>query len=213
MYGFNKGEIKLFKSLNTPRKIQDFIDKIPINFEPTGDSFLSPREVLKQNRAHCIEGACLAAAILRFHGYKPLILDLTSYRYDEDHIITPFQIDGFWGAISKTNHGILRYREPIYQSVRELVMTFFHEYIKNETKSKTLRSYTKPIDLSQFDEKGWTTDENDLWYIVDHIFKTPHINILTKKQIANLRKADDIEIKSSEITEWKHRVSLNHCEK
>src|SRR3989344_7250440 len=106
MYGLNKEEIKLFKSLNTPRKIQDFLDTIPINFEPTGDSFLSPREVLKQNRAHCIEAACLAAAILRFHGYPPLIVDLTAVRDDEDHVIAVFKQHEHWGAISKTTHAV-----------------------------------------------------------------------------------------------------------
>lgn len=207
MYGFNQEEIKLFKKLNTPRKAQDFIDKIPINFEPTGDTFLSPREVLKQNRAHCIEAACLAAAILRFHGHKPLIVDMTSNKTDTDHVIAVFKQHGHWGAISKTNHAVLRYREPVYKTIRELVMSYFHEYIKNDTKKKTLRCYTHPIDLSQFDTKFWTTDEKDIWYIVQHIFRTKHINILSRKQVATLRKADHVELDAGEITEWKQRLS------
>ncbi|MSR86526.1 hypothetical protein EXS74_03975 [Candidatus Woesearchaeota archaeon] len=207
MYGFNPKEIKLFKTLNTPRKVQNFIDKIPINFEPTGDTFISPREVLLQNRAHCIEAACLAAAILRFHGYPPLIVDLTSKEGDEDHVIAVFKQHGHWGAISKTNHAVLRYREPIYKNIRELVMSYFHEYIQNATKKKTLRSYTNPINLNQFDTKGWTTDEKDLWYIVDKIFATKHLKILNRKQIATLRKADDIEVEAGEVIEWKKKLS------
>jgi len=207
MYGLNKEEIKLFKSLNTPRKIQDFLNKIPINFEPTGDTFLSPREVLLQNRAHCIEGACLAAAILRFHGHKPLIVDLTSNKEDQDHVIAVFQLHGHWGAISKTNHAVLRYREPVYKTIRELVMSFFHEYFCNDSKKKTLRSYTNPIDLSQFDKKSWITDEKDLWYIVEKIFATKHYPILSRKQIASLRKADHIEVQAGNITEWKQKLS------
>ena len=207
MYGFNQEEIKLFKTLNTPRKVQDFLDKIPINFEPTGDTFLSPREVLKQNRAHCIEAACLAAAILRFHGHPPLIVDLTSKEGDEDHVIAVFKQHGHWGAISKTNHAVLRYREPIYKTIRELIMSYFHEYIQNSSKKKTLRSYTNPINLSQYDKKGWTTDEKNLWYIVDKIFATKHEKILNRKQIATLRKADDVEVQASEVTEWKKRLS------
>lgn len=207
MYGFNKEEIKLFKRLNTPRKVQNFLDTIPINFEPTGDTFISPREVLKQNRAHCIEGACLAAAILRFHGHEPLIVDLTAVKGDFDHVIAVFKQHGHWGAISKTNHIVLRYREPVYKNIRELVMSYFHEYIHNDTKAKTLRSYTNPINLSQFDDKGWTTEEKNLWYIVTKILETPHHKILNRKQIATLRKADPVEIQAGEITEWKPKLS------
>lgn len=163
--------------------------------------------MLKQNRAHCIEGACLAAAILRFHGHKPLIVDLTSRKGDLDHIIAVFQQNGYWGAISKTNHAVLRYREPIYKNIRELIMSYFHEYIQNETRAKTLRSYTDPIDLSQFDAKNWMADEKNLWYIVDHIFATKHHSILSRKQIANLRKADKIEVEAGTITEWKPKLS------
>ena len=136
-----------------------------------------------------------------------MIVDLTSNSKDEDHVIAVFKQHGYWGAISKTNHAVLRYREPVYKTIRELVMSYFHEYIKNETKKKTLRSYTMPINLAQFDKKRWTTEEKNLWYIVDHIFKTPHIKILSRKQIATLRKADDVEVKAGEIIEWKKRLS------
>ena len=204
MFGLNQDEINLFKKCNTPRKIQDLIDTIPINFEASGeDTFLSPREVLKQNRAHCIEAACLAAAILQFHKQPPLIVDLTAIKSDEDHVIAVFKQHGHWGAISKTNHAVLRYREPVYKTIRELVMSYFHEYIKNETKKKTLRSYTNPINLKQFNAKKWITDKEYIGYIVDKIYATKHFPILSRKQIATLRRADDIEIKSGKIHEWK----------
>src|SRR3989339_2259033 len=202
MYGLNKEEIKLFKSLNTPRKIQDFLNKIPINFEPTGDTFLSPREVLLQNRAHCIEGACLAAAILRFHGHKPLIVDLTSNKEDQDHVIAVFQLHGHWGAISKTNHAVLRYREPVYKTIRELVLSYFHEYFLDDGK-KTLRTYSMPINISKFDKKNWMTSEKNVWFIANHLVKVKHYPILNKKQIHFLRKAEPIEIEAGKIIEWK----------
>src|SRR3989338_4293185 len=109
---FTPTEMKLFQSLNTPRKIQHFLNQIPINFEPEGDTVLSPRMVLKQNRAHCIEGALLAAAALRFHGHPPLIVDLSAAKNDYDHVIAVFKRKGRWGAISKTNNAVLRYRGP-----------------------------------------------------------------------------------------------------
>lgn len=207
MFGLSKEELRTLKKLNTPKKIQDFIDKIPINFEQDGYTFLSPRRVLRENRAHCIEAACLAALALRLQGQKALILDLTSNKKDEDHVIAVFKQHGHWGAISKTNHATLRYREPVYKTIRELVMSYFHEYFTNHNGKKTLRSYSQPINLAYFDKKGWITDEENLWYIVEHIFKIPHTNILSRKQIAVLRKADPIEIDAGKLTEWKKRVS------
>lgn len=202
MFNFSPEEVAMFKKLNTPRKIQEFVNQIPINFEPTGDTCLSPRSVLKENRAHCIEGAMLAALALRFHGHRPLIVDLTSSPDDDDHVIAVFEQDGFWGAISKTNHAVLRYRDPIYQNIRELVMSFFHEYFDTKGR-KTLRSYTEPIDLSLFDDKGWMEAEGNLWYVVDHIDSLPHIPILTRRHIALLKRPDPIEMKYGELVEWK----------
>src|SRR3989344_5716775 len=137
MPGLNKAEIKLFKKLNTPAKIQDFLETIPFNFEKGGETCMSPRRVLKNNRAHCMEGAMLAAAILKFQGHAPLLIDLRAHKKDQDHAIAVFKINGKWGAISKTNHIVLRYREPVYDSVRQLVMSFFHEYFLDDGK-KTL---------------------------------------------------------------------------
>ncbi|MBI2125609.1 hypothetical protein HYV87_01860 [Candidatus Woesearchaeota archaeon] len=205
MFGFTEKEVKVFKQLNTPKKIQDFLNKIPTNFEPDGDTVLSPRRVLRENRAHCMEGAMFAAAALRFHGYKPLVLDLTSVKDDDDHVITVFKHKGFWGAISKTNHAVLRYREPIYKNIRELVLSYFHEYFTNHDGKKTLRSYSMPVDLSRFDKQGWMTSEEDVWYVPEYLFEVPHKPILSRSQIAFLRKADQIEIEAGSITEWKKK--------
>jgi len=204
MFGLTKKELKVLKKLNTPKKIQNFLNKIPINFEPNGDTCMSPRMVLKTNIAHCIEGAMLAALAFRVNGRKPLLVDLTATRKDFDHVLCVFKEDGFLGAITKTNHGVLRYREPIYKSVRELVMSFFHEYFMDNGK-KTLRSYTKPIDISKFDKYNWMTSEKDVWEIPEELVKAKHYKILTKKQIRKLRKADKIEIEIGKVTEWKKR--------
>jgi hypothetical protein len=202
MYNLTKEELKILKPLNTPKKIQDFIDKIPINFEPEGDTCISPRRVLKENRAHCIEAAMLAALALRIHDHKPLIVDMTSTRDDDDHVIAVFKQNDYWGAISKSNHGVLRYREPIYKSIRELVMSYFHEYINNKNSKKTLRSFSNPVDLSRFDKQNWVTSEEDVWFIPEYLTKIKHNKILSKKQAYNLRKADHMELRIGEITEW-----------
>ena len=205
MFGFTEKEVKVFRSLNTPKKVQDFLNKIPANFEQDGETVLSPRRVLQENRAHCMEGAIFAAVALRFHGYKPLVLDLTTVKDDDDHVVAVFKHKGHWGAISKTNHAVLRYREPIYKSIRELVMSYFHEYFTNHDGKKTLRSYSLPVDLSRFDKQGWMTSEGDVWYVPEYLFEVPHTPILSRSQIAMLRKADPIEIKAGSITEWKKK--------
>ncbi len=202
MLGLNKREVKVLKSLNTPGKIQDFLNRIPINFEEKGDTCMSPMMVLKNRKAHCIEGAMLAAAALRVNGEKPLVVDMTATKKDFDHVICVFKKDGKWGAIGKTNHAVLRYREPIYKSIRELVMSFFHEYFDDDGK-KNLRSYSAPVDLSRFDHFNWMASEEDIWYIPDYLEKIKHFPILTRSQIAGLRKADRVELDAGDIVEWK----------
>lgn len=195
-------ETKLFKRLNTPAKIQNFLETVPINFEKKGETVYSPRQLLKNNKAHCMEGALFAAAVFQFHGQKPYLLHLKTTKNDFEHIVAPFKIKNHWGAISKTNHAVLRYREPVYKTIRELVMSYFHEYFLNKTAQKTLRSYSDLLDLNQFNSKHWVTSEKDLWYIDHALDKIPHHPILTKDMIKSLRKADPVEIKAGKITGW-----------
>jgi len=195
-------ERRIFAKLSTPRKIQDFLDRIPMNFEPEGDTCLSPRRVLRENRAHCMEGAMLAALALRIQGHKPLLLDLKAHEKDYDHVVTLFQKYNCWGAISKTNHGVLRYREPIYKTIRELVLSYFHEYFLNDTGRKTLRSYSVPVDLSRFDNTNWMTSEEDVWHIPMALENARHFSLLTPAQIRNLRTADTVEREMGRIIEW-----------
>lgn len=211
-------EIKLFKKLNSPKKIQDFLETLKINFEEQGDTCFSPRFVIKIKKAHCIEGALLAAAVLEFHGEKPLVLDLRSEDHDFDHVIAVFKQFGHFGAISKTNHAVLRFREPIYKTIRELVLSYFHEYF-DDSGRKTLREYSQPFDLRYFDRhplnadksahcktgKGvdWRTSSENLFAIPDYLDNIKHYKILTAAQVKNLRKADQLEIQAGRLVEYK----------
>ena len=200
-------EFSILKKLNTPAKIQDFINKIPVNFEKDGkETCMSPLSVLKTRKCHCIEGAFLAAAAIWMNKIGvcgPLVIDLRGEEGDWDHVIAVFKIDGKWGAISKTNHAVLRYREPVYRDIRELIMSYFHEYTDDKnTGKKTLREYSLPVDLSIFG-KDWIFSEDNLWHIHDHLDRVKHYEILTKKQEQNLRKADNIEIKAGTLVEYK----------
>lgn len=195
-------ERKVLKTLSSPAKIQDFLNALEYRVVGDNETCSSPRTVLKERKAQCIEGAMFAAAALRFHGYPPLIVDLEASPTDLDHVIAVFQINGYWGALSKTNHGILRYREPIYRSIRELVISYFHEYFLQTTGAKTLRNFSRPINLSKFDKQSWETTTENIWFIPEYLITIPHTPLLTKSQISRLRKADEIEKKMGEITEW-----------
>lgn len=197
----NFTEKSLIKKLNTPWKVQDFLNSIPFNFEKGGETLKSPLQTLRKRSAHCFEGALLGAYILAEHGFKPLIMYLKSSQGDLDHVIAPFRVRGLWGALSKTNHAVLRYREPVYKSIRELAMSYFHEYFLNDGR-KTLRQYSAPINLNSF-EKDWWCSEEDLWGIDDALDKAKHYEFAPKAAIKNLRKADHIEIAAGQIVEWK----------
>jgi hypothetical protein len=202
MFGLTLEELSLLRRLNTPRKVQDYLDELPINFEPEGDTCLSPRRVMREKRAHCIEGAMLAALAFRLHDKPPLILDLTSSFHDLDHVVAPFKQHGAWGAVSKTNHAVLRYREPIYRTIRELVLSYFHEYFDAKG-FKTLRSYSAPVNLSRFDRENWMTSDENAWCVAQHLVDVRHIPLLSRAQIATLRRAHPLEIQAGEIVEWK----------
>lgn len=196
-------ERAVFKRLAAPRKIQDFLVSLAINFEEDGDTLFSPRTALRQGKAHCFEGALFAAAALWFHGAKPLILDLKTTGNDESHVVTLFKKGRQWGAISHTNHAVLRYREPIFASVRELALSYFHEYFLNKNGAKTLRSYSSPLDLSRVKKGEWIASQKDVWYIDAALDKSRHHLILTPAMIRNLRPADIIERKAGEIVQWR----------
>jgi hypothetical protein len=200
---YSPAEKRIFKQLNSPAKVQNFLERLKINFEQRGETCKSPRLVLSTKTAHCMEGAMLAAAILEFHGRKPLVLDLRSIKpMDDDHVVAVYKEYGCYGAISKTNHAVLRFREPIYKSVRELVLSYFHEYFLDSGK-KTLREYSLPFDLNYFNKLNWRTAQDDLFDIPHHLDDIKHFKILSAKQIKNLRKADKIEIQAGKLVDWK----------
>lgn len=197
---FTKKELQILAKLDTPQKIQDYINTLPINFEKQGETCLSPREVLCRKTAHCAEGAMFAAVALWFHGQKPLLLDIKTSRDDYEHVVALFKRHGHWGAISKTNHAVLRYREPVYKTIRELALSYFHEYFKDNG-TKTMRSYSAPFDLSTIKDQSWIIDEKDVWDVIFELNKSRHFNILSKVQIKGLRKADRIEIEAGKLKE------------
>jgi len=172
---------RLMKPLDSPVKIQGFLDSIPYN---TTKRTLSPLLVMKERMAHCMDGGMFAAAALRRLGHPPLIADLSAEN-DDDHIIAVFREGKCWGAIAKSNTTVLRFREPVYRTLRELAMSYFDMYY-NLNGQKTLRSYSRTIDLSRFDEGGWETTEEDLEYIGDYTYTVRHYPLITPTQAVKL---------------------------
>jgi hypothetical protein len=168
-----------------PYDIQVFLDRIPYN--PNAEC-RSPRKVFAEQKAHCFEGALFAAAMLRELGFKPLILDMMAEN-DDDHVIAVFQSGNRWGAIAKSNTTALRYREPVYKSVRELVMSYFDFYF-NTLGDKSLRSYSKPVNLARFDKMNWSETDSDLEFIGDFLCGIPHYAIMDDAYIQRLERAD-----------------------
>jgi len=172
-----------FRKINTPDKIQNFLDTIEYD-ENAGT--VSPRYVIKERKANCFEGAILAAAALEYYGHRPLIVDMIAEN-DDDHVIAVYKLYKHWGAIAKSNTTVLKYREPVYLSIRELVMSYFDFYM-NTNGEKTLRQYSRPVDLIIFNKKQWRTTSEDLEFISDYLYSIKHHNILKNSMIKNLKK-------------------------
>jgi hypothetical protein len=217
--GFTPQEYARLSRLSTPVKIQDFLDTVPMNWEKKGDTHLSPRRLLQEKKAHCIEGALLAVAALWIAGEPPLIMNLSSRlgKGDVDHVVALYKRGGFWGAISKTNHSSIRFRDPIYRTPRELALSYFHEWFMNEPAKaakggspgaatalkgeKVLECYSKPLDMRRFGT-DWLTAEKDLWNVADALSERKHYFLVPKGNWRYVRKADSMELKAGTLIEW-----------
>ncbi len=194
-------EHRLFARLDTPQKIQTFIEKLPPNFELKGETCMSPRRTLKAHTAHCAEAAVLAAAALIYHGKPAWLMDIRALPSDQDHIVTLFKERGLWGAMSKTNHAVLRWRDPIYRSVRELAMSYAHEYNLNGGK-KSMLAYSKPFSLARYAPARWLTTSDELYWLMEDIDDSPHLPLAPKSALQRRRRMTRVELKTQDVTEW-----------
>src|SRR5216684_6702113 len=186
--GLTRAEFSVLARLSTPAKIQSFVDALPANFEIGGQTCLPVREVLRQRRAHCIEGAMLAACALWVHGEPPLLLDMRAER-DYDHVVALFRRNGCWGAISKTNGIGLRGRDPVYRSLRELAMSYFHEYT-NKLEHKTLREYSVPFDLRRMETSLWVSGTKNCWDVGEKLDELRHFRLVNGRHLRTVTRRD-----------------------
>jgi hypothetical protein len=182
---WNKAELNLLRKLDRPIKIQGWLNRIAYDPEYATSS---PRLVMRERKANCFEGALFAAAALRELGHRPLLVDIRSWN-DDDHVIAVFKERAHWGAVAKSNFTVLRFREPVYRCIRELVMSYFDVYF-NAIGQKTMRSYSRPLDLTRFDRRSWMTTDEDLGYIGDALDDTTHFRVLTPAMVRALNPAD-----------------------
>ena len=184
-FGFTPSELRKLRSLKTPYGIQRHLDAMPYHL---ADTAWSPRRVLHENTSHCYEGALFAAAALRINGYSPLIFDLEAEN-DTDHVIAIFRAHGCWGAVAKSNYTGCRYREPIHRTLRELALSYFEVYF-NLRGERTLRRFSRPVNLARFDSRQWMTTDKPVWFVAEHLLKIPHTELLTPAMIKGLHRLD-----------------------
>jgi hypothetical protein len=194
-------ERRVFARLDTPQKIQTFIEKMPPNFELKGDTAMSPRAMLKAGLCHCSEAAVFAVAVLIYHDKPAWLMDIRALPSDHDHIVTLFRERGLWGAISKTNHAVLRFRDPIYRSPRELAMSYAHEYNLNGGK-KSMLSYSRPFSLIRYAPKRWVISPDDLDWLMYALDIAPHEPVAPAHALRKRRRMTRVELKSQDVTEW-----------
>jgi hypothetical protein len=199
-WGFAPSELRALRALKTPTGVQRFLDDLPYNLNYDARS---PGKVLRDRTASCLEGGIFAAAALRVLGFPPLIFDLEADR-DTDHVIAIFKMRGHWGAVAKSNFTGCRYREPVYRTLRELAMSYFNVYF-NLRWERTLRRYSRPVNLSRFDRRNWMTTEKPIWFIAEHLLEIPHISLLTPAMEKNLTRVDPRTIKGEMVDHRKKR--------
>jgi len=185
-FGLTTRERARLRALSTPERIQRFLDDL--DYDVAGKHCRSPRRVLREGRVQCLDSAIFGAAALRVQGRPPLILDLEADR-DDDHVIAVYRRNGCWGAVGRSNFSGLRWREPVFRTVRDLALSYVESYF-NLRREKTLRRYSRPVSLARFDSRAWMTAEDDLWYVAFHLVDVRHYRLLTAAQEKALATVD-----------------------
>src|SRR5437764_4267988 len=182
---FSRAELRTLRGLKTPAGIQKFLDDLPYSLRFDARS---PRNVLRDRTASCLDGGIFAAAALRVLGHPPLVFDLEADR-DTDHVVAIFKIRGHWGAVAKSNFTGCRYREPVYRTLRELALSYFNIYF-NLRFERTLRRYSRPVNLARFDRQKWMVTDEPVWFIAEHLLDIPHYPLLPRGADKRLTRVD-----------------------
>jgi len=202
VYGLTRSEVGLLRRLSTPDKVQRYLDALTYNVEKKGDTVRSPRRVIRDRTAHCAEGAFFAAAAFRLSGRPPLLVDLEADN-DDDHVLAVYRDRGLWGSVATSKFSGLRFRGPVYRTVRELVMSYFEDYF-NWDGDRTLRAYSRPLSLARFDRINWMTAEDDLWPVVEWLTVAHHTPLLPRTVASRLPRVDRRSYRAGVLGAPKH---------
>jgi hypothetical protein len=183
--GLSREDFRTLRALKTPAQIQRFIDALEYQYANTA---WSPQRVLRERKGHCLEGALLAAAALRANGHPPLLMDMEAV-YDDDHVVAIFRESGLWGSIAKSNFAGLRFRAPIYRNLRELALSYFEHYY-NLRGERTLRAYSRPVNLERLGSRHWMTSEEDVWWVPEYLIAARHYPLFPDKVARALPRLD-----------------------
>lgn len=184
-FGLSPADLRTLRALKTPARIQKFVDAIQYDYS---HSARSPQTVLRERKGHCMEGAMLAAAALRVNGHPPLLMDFEAV-FDDDHVVALYRQHGLWGAIAKSNFAGLRFRAPVYRTLRELALSYFEHYY-NLRCQRTLRFYSQAVNLSRLDKKHWMTAEEDVWCVPELLIEARHYPIVPDRVARALPRLD-----------------------
>jgi hypothetical protein len=186
----------VFRELDSPPALQAYLDGIDYIAE---ERDRSPLGVMVDSQAHCLDGGIFAALVLRQIGFRPLILDLVpAPGMDDDHVLAIFRMGGLWGAVAKSNFTGLRYREPVYRSLRELTMSYFEDYYTID-RQRSLRGYTRPLDLARFDASGWMWDEAGIARISKRLYSSKPVLLVPATAAARLTPVDERSFKAASL--------------
>jgi hypothetical protein len=199
--GLTAREFGQLTRLTTPQRIQAFVNAIPTNHEVGGETVLSVREVLRQRRAHCIEGAFVAACALWIHGLPPLLMHLDCEPHDDPHALALFRTRAGWGAISKSNGVALRFRDPIYRTLRELALSYFHEFCDRRGR-RTMRSYSRTFDLRRVDPRLWVTCAEACTDVDERLGALRHYPLVSARRTSTLWHRDAFERRAATVVEY-----------
>jgi hypothetical protein len=184
-FGFSPQDLRILRSLKTPAHIQKFLDDLTYH---QGNTAWSPQRVLRTRKGHCLEGALLAVTALRIHGHPPLLMDLEAV-HDDDHVIALYRENGLWGSISKSNFAGLRFRVPVYRTLRELALSYVEHYY-NLRGERTLRTYSQSVNLMRFEDQDWMTSEKNVWFIAEALVTAKHYKLFPGKVARTLPSLD-----------------------
>jgi hypothetical protein len=184
-FGLAARDLRTLRSLNSPVKIQRFLDALTYQY---ADTAWSPQRALRERKGHCLEGALIAASAFRLNGHPPLLMDLEAVR-DDDHVIALYRERGLWGGVAKSNYAGLRFRAPVYRTLRELALSYFEHYY-NLRGERTLRSYSVAVNLARLDSQNWMTSEEDVWCVPELLIAARHFPLFSDKVARSLPRLD-----------------------